>query len=286
MPLVYDLAVVAVAARSVKDLPIPASHGVVAMRGEPGVAAGSWVYHGEGLASGWHSHPMHQLEYAVSGLVEVDTAAGWYLLPPQQAAWIPAGVQHRSIIHTSIRTISVFFAPEFVTDADAAARVRVLAVAPLLREMIGHAVRWPVSRQDGDLAAGRFFAAMADVLRDSLEHERPLALPTSPHPVLRAAAGYVNARLDSVTVPELSRAVGVSERTLRRLFAAELQMSCRDYLLQARLLRSMVLLADPEQTVLSAATAVGFADGSAFARAFTQRCGESPSRYRRRMRAS
>jgi transcriptional regulator GlxA family with amidase domain len=35
-------------------------------------------------------------------------------------------------------------------------------------------------------------------------------------------------------VPELSRAVGVSERTLRRLFETSLHLSCREYLLNGQ----------------------------------------------------
>ncbi len=251
------------------------------MRDGAHVAAGSYVHEGESLVTGWHAHPLHQLEYALEGLVEVETVAGRHLLPPHQAAWIPAGVEHQSILHTSIKTISVFFEPVLVPDQTA--RVRVLAVAPLLREMIGHAVRWPISRHDRDLTAERFFTVMADLVGESLDHERPLTLPVSRHPVVVAAASYVARHLDTVSVPDLSRAVGVSERTLRRLFETELHLSCREYLLQARLLQAMVLLARPDKTVLQAATSVGFTSSSAFARAFTQRCGESPSRYRQRV---
>jgi AraC-like DNA-binding protein/quercetin dioxygenase-like cupin family protein len=271
----------AVAARSVKKLPKSASRGVVNMRDGTRVAAGSYVHEGESLATGWHSHPLHQLEYAIAGLVEVETATGRHLLPPHQAAWIPAGVEHQSILHASVKTVSVFFDPVLVPDQTA--RVRVLAVAPVLREMIGHAARWPISRQARDLPAERFFTVMADLLGESLDHELPLTLPVSVHPVMAAAASYVAHHLDTVSVPELSRATGVSERTLRRLFEAELHLSCRQYLLQARLLQGMVLLARPGQTVLQTATSVGFASSSAFARAFTQRCGESPSHYRRRV---
>jgi transcriptional regulator GlxA family with amidase domain len=94
---------------------------------------------------------------------------------------------------------------------------------------------------------------------------------------------YTSEHLGSVTAAEVSRAVGVSERTLRRQFQTEVGISWRSYLLQARLLRAMALLAEPGPSVLQVATAVGFDSVSAFARAFLQRCGESPSGYRRRV---
>lgn len=274
----------AVSARPVKDQPVSATYGLVAMREARHVIAGTFVHHGDALTTGWHSHDLDQLEYAIDGLFEVETAVGRHLLPSQQAAWIPAGVEHQSILHTSVRTISVFFEPRLVDDAQG--RVRVLGVSSLVREMMLYATRWPIGRQDRDVVADRYFKAMADVVHEALVDERPLVLPTSTNPTLVAAAAHVREHLDSITVPDLARAVGVSERTLRRLFRSELTLTCRDYLLQARLLQAMVLLAQPRQTVLGAAIAVGFSNASAFARVFAERCGETPSEYRRRMQTS
>jgi AraC-like DNA-binding protein len=77
--------------------------------------------------------------------------------------------------------------------------------------------------------------------------------------------------------------VSVSERTLRRLFQDTLGLSWRTYLLHARMLRAMALLAAPGQSVQETSTAVGFDSLSAFTRAFTQFCGETPSTYRKRV---
>jgi transcriptional regulator GlxA family with amidase domain len=93
---------------------------------------------------------------------------------------------------------------------------------------------------------------------------------------------HTRAHLDTVTVTDVCRAVGISERTLRRRFQAATGQSWRSYLLQARLLRAMTLLAEPGRSVLDVSIAVGFANVSAFTRAFTRRCGETPSTYRTR----
>jgi AraC-like DNA-binding protein len=45
----------------------------------------------------------------------------------------------------------------------------------------------------------------------------------------------------------------------------------------------MALLAEPGPSVLDVSLAVGFENVSAFARAFAQRVGETPSAYRRRV---
>jgi AraC-like DNA-binding protein len=49
------------------------------------------------------------------------------------------------------------------------------------------------------------------------------------------------------------------------------------------MLRAMALLATPGQSVQVTSTAVGFDSLSAFTRAFTQFCGETPTTYRKRV---
>ena len=55
------------------------------MRDRPTIPAGTFVYEDADLASGWHSHDLHQIEYALEGIAEVETADTRYLLPPHQA---------------------------------------------------------------------------------------------------------------------------------------------------------------------------------------------------------
>ena len=82
------------------------------------------------------------------GVVEVETDSAHYLLPPQQAAWIPAGLEHQAMMNPDVKTVAVMFDPALV--ADAGDRARILAVSPLIREMMIYALRWPIDRADGD----------------------------------------------------------------------------------------------------------------------------------------
>jgi transcriptional regulator GlxA family with amidase domain len=127
-----------------------------------------------------------------------------------------------------------------------------------------------------------FFRTLANLVAEALDHEAPLSLPTSQHPIVAAALAYTKAHLDSVTAEQVARSVAVSERTLRRLFAETLGLSWRTYLLHARMMRAMALLTAPDQSVQATSSAVGFESLSAFTRCFTQFCGETPSAYRRR----
>jgi AraC-like DNA-binding protein/mannose-6-phosphate isomerase-like protein (cupin superfamily) len=281
-----------VSARSATKLPQTAidppgeadGDGFVDMRGASPVRAGTYPYDGldetSDLVTGWHTHDLHQIEYAFEGVVEVETETAHYLLPPQQAVWIPAGLRHRTTLKR-VRTVSVFFEPDMVPDAGD--RARVLAALPVMREMIVYGARWPISRATSDPVADAYFDALALLTTEWLEHETPLCLPASTEPVVAAVMAYTQDHLRGVTEREVCRAVGVSERTLRRQFAAATGISWRRYLLVSRLLRAMALLAEPGTTVLRVATDVGFDSVSAFTRAFRRYTGETPTAYRRRI---
>lgn len=258
------------------------SRPVIELRRGGRALAGSYLYEGDGLITGWHSHEVHQIEYALHGVVEVETDAAHYLLPPQQAAWIPAGLQHQAVMNPDVKTVAVMFDPQLI--ADPGDRARIIAVSPLIREMMIYGLRWPVDRAHGDDTSDTFFRTLANLVADALDHEAPLSLPTTEHPIVAAALAHTKEHLAAVTAEDVSRAVAVSERTLRRLFTETIGISWRTYLLHARMLRAMALLAGPDQSVQATATAVGFENLSSFTRCFSQFCGETPSAYRSRAR--
>jgi AraC-like DNA-binding protein len=274
-----------VSATSDRDLALTAKPRHIDLRRGGLAPAGSYLYEGEELITGWHFHDVHQIEYALHGVVEVETDAAHYLLPPQQAAWIPAGLGHQAVMNSDVKTVAVMFDSALIPDGGD--RARIIAVSPLIREMMIYALRWSIERRHGDTEDDRvsenFFRTLAALVVEALDHEAPLSLPTSDHPIVAAALAYTKAHLDSVSVDEVARAVSVSERTLRRLFSDTLGLSWRTYVLHARMLRAMALLAAPGQAVQATSSAVGFESLSSFTRCFTQFCGETPSAYRRRV---
>jgi AraC-like DNA-binding protein/quercetin dioxygenase-like cupin family protein len=262
----------------------PKTTNLVELRRGGRARAGSYLYEGSQLVTGWHSHDLHQIQYAIGGVVEVETARAHYLLPPQQAAWIPVGLKHQATMTPDVRSVAVMFDPALLPAVDS--RARIVVVSPLIRQMMIYALRWPIDRPDSDPVSDGFFATLGHLVFEALDHEAPLSLPTADNPIVSAAMDYTKAHLSSATAAEVSRAVAVSERTLRRQFDATVGMSWRTYLLHARMLRAMALLVAPGESVQKAASAVGFDSLSAFTRAFTKFCGETPSSYRQRAGAT
>lgn len=167
-------------ALSAKNVPHADSAGMVDMRMGGRALGGTFVYDGDDLVTVWHSHDLHEVEYALWGVVEVETDAGHYLLPPQQAAWIPAGLSHQTTIRTAVQSISVLLHPTLVPEPGD--RARILAVAPVIKEMIAYAVQWPIGRTGSNQLADRFFDVLAQLIAAALDQEAPLCLPTSKHP--------------------------------------------------------------------------------------------------------
>lgn len=255
------------------------------MRAGVATRSGTYAFEvGDEVVTGWHHHDLHQLEYAFAGTAEVQTAQARYLLPPQQAVWIPAGVEHCTTL-TRVRTVAVFFDPAL--DIPAGDDVRVLAVPPVLREMVLYARRWPIDHPRTDEPmADAFLEVLARLVLESVGDPALLRLPTSRDPLVAAAIRVTDQRLAGVSLREVCAAVGTSERTLRRAFPAEIGLTWQEYLRQARLLRATALLAQPSPNVLAVGTAVGFASPSGFTRAFRRYTGETPYAYHRRVTGS
>jgi transcriptional regulator GlxA family with amidase domain len=149
--------------------------------------------------------------------------------------------------------------------------------------MLTYAARWPIDRTGRAIVADSFFETLALLARDWLDRAEPLCLPTSTDPLVRAVMDHTQDHLADIRVADLCRAVGVSQRTLRRRFADTVGMTWREYLLQSRLLRAMALLGESDRGVVDVANQVGFDSVSAFSRAFRGLNGETPAAYRRRV---
>jgi AraC-like DNA-binding protein len=244
------------------------------------VRAGALAWSLPDIVTGWHRHPYHQLEYALTGVAEVDCVDGHYLLPPQQAIWIPAGVSHNSKL-CGVSAVSLFLHPDDVPGTPE--RAQVVAVPPVLRELIAYAVRWPISRDyAGDDFSDSYFATIVHLIRESLDRALPYWLPTCNDPLIRAVIDTTVEQLSTATAPTICRSVGIAPRTLRRRFLPATGMTWSDFVIKARLLRAMTLLTSTDRTVLDIATEVGFTSGSGFNRAFRKLTGTSPAAYRRR----
>jgi AraC-like DNA-binding protein len=230
----------------------------------------------------WHSHEYHQLLYAVGATTQIETERARYLLPAGRAAWIPAGVSHRTLI-TDTEGASLYFAPQTVRDTEG--RVRILVASPVMREMILHALRWPLGASDTDPVACSFFGTLGLMCSQWLESELPLCLPTARHRAIKRAMDIAAGDPGGASLDGALAVASLSERTFRRIFTRETGMTWQAWLTQARILEAAGQLTRGGR-ITNVAAEVGYASLSAFARAFRELMGESPAEFRRRVQIS
>lgn len=87
----------------------------------------AYLDHDRDIRYDWHAHNRHQLMYAFSGTLRLEADHGIFLLPPQRAAWIPAGVSHRTTLH-NVLSGSVFFDTALVPTREN--QIRIISAAP------------------------------------------------------------------------------------------------------------------------------------------------------------
>ncbi|RDI67123.1 helix-turn-helix transcriptional regulator [Nocardia pseudobrasiliensis] len=219
-----------------------------------------------------HRHDDHQLVFPSSGAAEVRTAAGSWIAPGDRAIWIPAGCWHEHDFHGPTRFHTVGFAAHRTLGHRTPL---VLTVTPLVRELI------IACTTAEDLPAAEL-DRMREVLLDQLRRspEQPLRLPVPTDPRLRAACALVDADLTAGrTLAELGRTVGASERTLTRLFRAELGMTYPQWRTHLRLHRATRLLAEGDP-VTSVALNCGWSSPSAFIDVYRRFFGHTPGSRR------
>jgi AraC-like DNA-binding protein len=104
------------------------------------------------------------------------------------------------------------------------------------------------------------------------------AAPRAPSdPRVLAAVDYIGARVsETVTLPDVARAVHLSAERFRHLFVQETGMPLRTYVLWRRLLLVWTLLMQGE-TLSGAAHAAGFADSAHLSRTARSMFGLPPS---------
>ena len=217
-----------------------------------------------------HFHDEHQIMYASAGVVEVTTERGAWIASPQRAVWVPAGQWHAHHFHGASRSHTVGFAttdPPLDPNAPA-----VLLVPPLLRELF-------VTLADGaltDAELDRVRAVAHDQLRNATLGS--LHVPRPNGELLSAACEIVEADLATAwPLDRLAAQIGVSARTLSRMFRTELTMSYPQWRTQARLAHAVRRLAEG-CSVTEVAYACGWSTPSAFIDVYRRNLGNTPGR--------
>jgi AraC-like DNA-binding protein/mannose-6-phosphate isomerase-like protein (cupin superfamily) len=221
-----------------------------------------------------HRHSRAQLVFAARGVMMVWTPQGVWVVPPNRAVWMPAATEHsiRSWGNVAMRTL--YIRADAATSLPAACCV--IAVTPLLRELILRAVELPLLYDEAG-PEGRVMGLILDEIRalPSLPLHLPWPQDTRLQRLCAAIQGDPSSerRLD-----QWAASVGASSRTLARLFRSETGMSFGTWRQQVRLVEALGRLATG-QPVTTVALDLGYQSPSAFTNMFRRALGRAPTRY-------
>ncbi|MFT4116051.1 AraC family transcriptional regulator [Bradyrhizobium sp.] len=219
-----------------------------------------------------HIHSRSQLIFAAVGTMTVHAARGVWAVPPQRALWVPAGVEHAVEAHSEIRLRSIFVDPTQIQLRD----VCMVSITPLLRELILHAADIPRLYPIGG-PEDRMMRVLLDQLENAPVAPLYLPMPTDRR-LLRISLTFLENTASRKSMRDWCREVGISERTLSRLFPIETGMNFRDWQQTARILEAVRRLMSGEP-VAQVAEEVGYESPSAFIATFRRVTGRTPRQY-------
>jgi AraC-like DNA-binding protein/quercetin dioxygenase-like cupin family protein len=229
-----------------------------------------------GTSTGLHAHPRAQLLYAIEGVMIVRSAGGAWVVPPNRAVWLVAGLDHEVRMSGAVKIRTVFVDPQAAPNLPRTSCV--IAVSPLLRELIIAAMRVPLDYEP-DTRDDRLMRLLLDELREV--DVLPLHLPLPRDARLRSICETLIAQPDDVSTAEhWARQLNVTTKTIHRLFSGETGMTFGQWRQQARLLFALERLAQGER-IIDVALDSGYASQSAFTAMFRRHFGMPPSAFYR-----
>jgi AraC-like DNA-binding protein len=220
-----------------------------------------------------HAHRRAQFLYGMSGLMEVETEDGAWVIPPYSGVWIPAGKRHR-VLMRGVSTRSLYIDPQVAVRDTLLCQA--LTVSPLLHHLLLASVEVPAlhdeNGRDGDL-----IRLLLHELRQA--PSLPLFAPLPAHPRLaELCRDFLRTPDIGVTADLWAAELHCSTRTFSRLFRQQTGLSFGAWRQQACLLAAVTRLS-AGTPVTRVALELGYDSPSAFSSMFRRSLGVAPSSY-------
>ena len=223
-----------------------------------------------------HHHRRGQLVYAISGVMDVTTDDGAWVVAPRHAVWVPPMVDHEVGHKSGIAMRTLYIDPEAAKRLPG--QCCVVKVSDLLKQLILRAMEMTDDYPDEGPEA-RLMAVILDELV-ALKPE-PVHLPRPrDQRLLRITRSLLNDPADNRSLYDWSEVAGASERSLARLFVSETGMTFGEWREQLRLMSAITRLVDGEP-VTSVAYELGYQSPSAFIAMFKRNMSMTPARFAR-----
>ena len=226
-----------------------------------------------GTLLGSHTHRRAQMLYGMTGLMEVETDDGAWVIPPYSGVWIPAGQRHQ-VRMQGVSTRSLYITPEAAPRPGT--QCEALVISPLLHQLLLASLDLPALYD----TRGRDGALAQLLLHEvGLAHTMPLFAPMPQDPPLaRLCKAFLRAPSIQATPQQWADQLHKSLRTFTRLFSQQTGMSFGAWRQQACLLAALPRLS-AGQAITQVALDLGYDSPSAFSTMFRKHLGQAPSEF-------
>ncbi|ARE85534.1 helix-turn-helix transcriptional regulator [Seohaeicola sp. SP36] len=221
----------------------------------------------------FHTHRRAQFLYGMTGLMEVETGDGTWMVPPYSGVWLPAGKCHR-VRMNGVSTRSLYIEPEAAPRTFRTCEV--LIVTPLLHHLLMASADLPAVYDEN----GRD-GALAELLLHELQRASSLPL-FAPMPRDTRLANLCRDFLGKPDIHSLpadwAKRLNCSERTFTRLFRQQTGLSFGVWRKHACLMAALPLLLSG-RSVTWTALELGYESPGAFSNMFAKMLGRSPTAF-------
>ncbi|MCW8929043.1 MAG: helix-turn-helix transcriptional regulator [Gammaproteobacteria bacterium] len=221
-----------------------------------------------------HSHNWNQFVYATSGTLAVTVARARYVITPEQAIWVPTGVNHSvaALNGVEFRNLYVLDSPDLMMPSDCT----VFSVTPLLRELIIE-----LENITGQTKNKSYVDLLDNLILEQLRRSPKMNfhLPWPQSLMLQTICNSLYANpADKRSVDDWGRELGASARTLTRRFENEMGITIREWRFRLRLSLAMEWLCSG-RNITEIALDLGYSSTSAFTYMFRKEMGCPPSEW-------
>ena len=223
-----------------------------------------------------HAHDEAQLTFAASGMMQVHTERGRWLVPPQLAVWAPAGVPHQVEVLSDAELWMIYWQPSAAREWAPTAllgRAFALRVTPLLRALIAAAFAAEATPDKTELIVRLILYELTET------PDAPTFLPLPTSVVGRRVAELAFAdQCNRLDIAELASRAATSVRTVSRLFPVETGLTFKTWRQRARIVRATDQLSAGD-AIFQVSVDAGFASTAAFSFAFRQVTAMTPTTF-------
>ncbi|MDR2235685.1 MAG: AraC family transcriptional regulator [Chryseobacterium sp.] len=231
----------------------------------------------------FHKHTKGQLSYVEGGIAYITIDNRTYVVPARHFFWIPQGMEHiLQIGHSATVLRSLYFYAHDDHSDPFFGRLGIYPASELLIQMIKYTEIWDERHMTSADENFEFLIALKKILPKTHQQPLPIILPATQNKQLMKIVSYLERNIEGKhSLASISEKFGLSERTLSRLFKADMDISFLQYLKTLRIIKAIELLLNTDQPISEVADDVGYSSISSFSDTFHEFTQSRPSDLRK-----